>query len=298
MRVHSNWSTDGFALTPVASHTSVFPSRGFLETWWNHFGTGELRILEAAEALVPLWHRPDGVVAFVGDSDLTDYHSPLGSASAGTIAGYLAQLPGQTAYHFDSLPGEAAEALGAILVGSAVEEEEAAYRLTLPGSADVLWQSLTKKERHELRRKRRRFTELLGEPRLLQGTQDPMGVFAEMHRMAPGEKGRFMTKEREAFFRDLVALPGARVDLIGGAADNDAVAAAFGFEDVSGYYLYNSAYHPDWAAASPGIVALTLLLEGAIARGRTVFDFLKGDETYKSRLGAVARPLFSVRGVT
>ncbi len=199
MRVHSNWSTDGFALTPVASHTSVFPSRGFLETWWNHFGTGELRILEAAEALVPLWHRPDGVVAFVGDSDLTDYHSPLGSASAGTIAGYLAQLPGQTAYHFDSLPGEAAEALGAILVGSAVEEEEAAYRLTLPGSADVLWQSLTKKERHELRRKRRRFTESLGEPRLLQGTQDPMGVFAEMHRMAPGEKGRFMTKEREAF---------------------------------------------------------------------------------------------------
>ena len=296
MRVHSNWSTDGFALAPLASQISVFPTRGFLEIWWNHFGTGELRIVEADDALAPLWHRPDGVVAFVGDPDLTDYHSPLGGASASTIAAYLAQLPEQTIYHFDSLPAAAAEALSATLVDAAVAEQEAAYHIILPGSADELWQSLSKKQRHELRRKRRRFTESLGDPRLWQGTQDPTGVFVEMHRMAPGEKGSFMTGEREAFFRDLATLPGARVDLIGG--DDDVVAAVFGFEDASVHYLYNSAYRPDWASVSPGIVALTLLLANAIDRGRTRFDFLKGDETYKSRFGAVPRPLFSVRGAT
>ena len=297
IRVHSHWSTTGFELAPMAPETSVFPKRGYLETWWDHFGTGELRIIEGSTALAALWHRPDGVVAMVGDPDLTDYHSPLGPAAALALAEYLAQLPPGTAYHFDSLPGEVADRLGASLVAATVEEQEASYRLALPATLDAFWQGLAKKERHELRRKRRRFTEALGEPAVIEGTQDPMGLFVEMHRMAAGEKGRFMTKEREGFFRDLGLLPEARIDLIGGAAGG-VVAGVFGFDDDSGYYLYNSAYDPDWSAVSPGIVALTLLVEEAIARGRTVFDFLKGDETYKLRLGAVARPLFSVRGFT
>ncbi len=297
VRVHSDWSTAGFALAPMASETSVFPTRGFLESWWNHFGSGELRIIEGEAALAALWHRPDGVVALVGDPDLTDYHSPLGNRAATTLADYLAQLEGSSAYHFDSLPAEAAEPLGASLGNATVEEQEAAYRLVLPGAVDNFWQDLSKKERHEMRRKRRRFTESLGEPRIVQGTQDPMGVFVEIHRMAPGEKGQFMTRGREAFFRDLALLPGARVDLIAGDGD-EIVAAAFGFEDASGYYLYNSAYIPDRSEASPGIVALSHLIEDAIERGRTMFDFLKGDETYKLRLGANARPLFSVRGTT
>ena len=281
----------------MVSQVSVFPTRGFLEAWWNHFGTGELRIVEGKDALVALWHRPDEVVSFVADPDLADYHSPLGNAGAMILADYLAQLPGRATYDFDSLPAEVAEQLGDSLTDATVEQQEAAFRLALPTTPDELWQGLAKKERHELRRKRRRFTEALGEPQLIEGTHDPMGLFADMHRMAPGEKGQFMTKDREGFFRDLASLPEARLDLVGGAS-GEVVAATFGFEDASGYYLYNSAYDPDWSAVSPGIVSLIILLEDAINRGRAVFDFLKGEETYKLRLGAVARPLFSVRGVT
>jgi CelD/BcsL family acetyltransferase involved in cellulose biosynthesis len=43
-------------------------------------------------------------------------------------------------------------------------------------------------------------------------------------------------------------------------------------------------------------VLVSLLLERAIADRKTVFDFLKGDEEYKFRLGATARPLFRVTG--
>lgn len=297
LRVHADWSASGFTLTPVAPDISVFPGRGFLESWWRHFGSGELRIVESDEALAALWHRPDGVVALIGSPDLTDYHSPLGQAAAATLARYLAQLEANTVYHFDSLPVEAAEPLGEHIAHATVQEQESAYRLALPGTVDEFWRDLGKKQRHELRRKRRRFTESLGEPRLVPGTEDPVGLFVKMHRLAPGEKGRFMTEDRERFFRDLATLPEARVDLIAGDGD-EVVAAAFGFEDASGYYLYNSAYAPSRAEASPGIVGLVLLIEDAIERGRKIFDFLKGDETYKLRLGATPRPLFSVRGAT
>ena len=75
------------------------------------------------------------------------------------------------------------------------------------------------------------------------------------------------------------------------------MAASFGFEDDSAYYLYNSAFDPGAAAASPGAVLVDLLISAAVAAGRNRFDFLKGDEDYKFRLGAVPRPLFVVEAV-
>jgi CelD/BcsL family acetyltransferase involved in cellulose biosynthesis len=73
------------------------------------------------------------------------------------------------------------------------------------------------------------------------------------------------------------------------------VAGSFAYEDEEGYYLYNSAYEPDAAHASPGVMLLWCLIHRAVEDGRVVFDFLKGDETYKFRLGAEPRPLYALR---
>ena len=81
MRVTGDWDEADFSLPPVASATSVFPGRSFLETWWHHFGTGELHLVGDGAALLALECGSDGTVRFVGDEDLTDYHSPLGSRS-------------------------------------------------------------------------------------------------------------------------------------------------------------------------------------------------------------------------
>jgi CelD/BcsL family acetyltransferase involved in cellulose biosynthesis len=117
-----------------------------------------------------------------------------------------------------------------------------------------------------------------------------------MHRLASGEKGGFMTEAMEAFFRDLLGVPGASVDVLLGASDRP-VAAAFGFVDDDAYYLYNSSFDPEAAAASPGVVLLTMLLERESEAGRPRFDLLKGSESYKRRLGGRPRPLFAVEGV-
>ena len=49
-----------------------------------------------------------------------------------------------------------------------------------------------------------------------------------------------------------------------------------------------------WRAASPGLVVLTAMIEHLIESRHGVFDFLKGEEDYKLRLGATGRPLFLV----
>jgi CelD/BcsL family acetyltransferase involved in cellulose biosynthesis len=100
----------------------------------------------------------------------------------------------------------------------------------------------------------------------------------------------------EAFFSALLELPGTVLDfLVGG--DGQALAAGFGFEDERAYYLYNSAYFPAAAEASPGAVLVDLLIGRAIEAGRSRFDLLKGDEAYKFRLGARPRPLYLLEGV-
>ena len=74
-------------------------------------------------------------------------------------------------------------------------------------------------------------------------------------------------------------------------------AAAFGFESNDAYYLYNSAYAPDAARLSPGIVLVAALVRSAVRSGRRRLDFLKGDERYKFDLGAEPRPLYRVTAV-
>ncbi|NNC91257.1 MAG: GNAT family N-acetyltransferase [Acidimicrobiia bacterium] len=298
MHIHQDWATDGFELPVVAPATSVFPHRDYLERWWHHFGTGEVSLVEDESALLALRQLPDGSIAFVGDEDLTDYHAPLGVGSGALLGAFLDRLPSGTRYRFDSLPAEAADELASGLGSRATgTQHESAFRVALPGDFESFLAGLSKKERHELRRKHRRFGEAVGAPRLLEGTVDPVGTFAQLHRLAEGRKGRFMTTEREGFFRDLATLSGARVDILAGD-EGFPVAAAIGFQDADAYYLYNSAYDPARAAASPGIVMLWMLFQSVIADGVAIFDFLKGDEAYKLRLGAEPRPLYVLEGRT
>ena len=297
MQVTDQWEQADFDLPPVAESTSVFSGRGFLQVWWEHFGVGDLQLVGNDDALLPLERGPDGTIRFVGDEDLTDYHSPLGSDSGRLLAGYLEWRGGGTRFRLDSLPSEAADALEPFLPpGTTRSRHGAAYRLSLPASFDEWLAGLKKKERHELRRKRRRFTEALGSPRLVEA-DDAIGVFVDLHRMSDGPKGQFMTANREAFFRDLADLSEARVDIVAGA-DEVPVAATLGFAGDGGYALYNSAYHPDQSASSPGMVILWLLIQSSIDDGLAIFDFLKGEETYKLRLGAHARPLYVLEGHT
>lgn len=296
MRLHQDWLTPGFDREPLAPRTGPFPKREFLRTWWETRGSADLLIAETSTALLPLYD--DEIVRFCGEPDLTDYHSPLGDNLTDLAEGLRSELAGRR-FRFDSLPIEAALPLADALTatGTAVEMQQhhAAAVLALPSSSDGWLAQMSKRHRHEVRRKRRRFVEEFGEP-LLVPTSDGFSAFEAMHRSAPGEKGAFFTESGMAeFFSALVATAGAAIDLMT-TADGTPVAGAIGFETADDYFLYNSAYDSGMAHASPGVVLLSMLVERQIERGATVVDFMKGDEAYKFNLGAVARPLYELTG--
>jgi CelD/BcsL family acetyltransferase involved in cellulose biosynthesis len=244
-------------------------------------------------------YRLGETVALMGEADLTDYHAPRGDGVADLVARFAAAQPAGTRFAFDSLPEEAAAPLRTGLAAggfaASLREHTVAAVLDLPASYDAYLEQIGSKQRHEVRRKRRRFEDLLG-PASLQRDPAAFGRFVAMHRAAAGDKGSFMTEAMEGFFSDLLGIEGAVLDVVLGG-DGQPVAAAFGFEDRDAYYLYNSAFDPGAGKASPGVVLVDLLVRRCVEAGRTRFDFLKGDETYKFRLGARARPLFLLEAV-
>lgn len=282
-------------LEPAVADVGPFPRPGFLKTWWEELPhDGELVVVEAENSALILFDGGDHL-EFAGDTDLTDYHSPLGSDVTAVCLELAAHLRPGDRISLDSLPAEGAKLLHEGLVAAGMTphtvEFDLAMVLDLPSSVDDFYSLVGRKDRHELRRKRRRYESEVGPllHRTHTGTGFGIEEFIRLHRLAAGSKGKFMTAPRASFFKRLATLPGWRIDLL--ERDGVATAALFGWADDRGYYLYNSCFDPSLQAASPGLVLLTSMIETAIRSRLEIFDFLKGDEGYKSRMGARPRPL-------
>ena len=289
------WRSEAWDLAPLADAVGPFPLRPFLQAVHDEVDLYSVN----GGALAVVEHG--GVITMAGEPDLTDYHSPLGEDVTAVIASLVDHAGGQAEFDFDSLPEEAAGVLVPAFeaAGLAVECSQHAVTaiLHLPETFDDYLMGIGKKQRHEVRRKRRRYEELVG-PVLHEthrGVDWAFDEFVRLHRLSAGAKGEFMTPEHEAMFGRLAHTPGWRMDMLRIPGTDKAAACLFSYSDDDGIFLYNSAYDPDLAHASPGVAIIGTMIETAIAESLPRFDFLKGDEEYKFRLGATARPLYRVR---
>jgi hypothetical protein len=284
-------------LEAVAPSTGPFPHAPFL--------IAAEKAIDSSDELL-IGSHGDGSVAlvvegtefrFAGHESVTDYHAPLGQGAIPALVGAFERLGGHN-FSLDSMPEGSLEAVSTALdaVGAmySTRTHGATGVLALPDTAEDWLMSLGKKERHEVRRKRRRYEAEYGEITLAQSGTEALDVFRDLHRSAPGEKGAFMTDRMLTYFGSL--LDGAGATMHNLIRDGRTVASAFGFETEAAYYYYNSAYDHDIAHASPGIVLLSTLIDLQIQRGAALFDFLKGAEAYKYRHGARARELYVVEG--
>ncbi|HJU52903.1 MAG TPA: GNAT family N-acetyltransferase [Acidimicrobiia bacterium] len=288
-------------LVPMAPAVGPFPGADFLRAWFEELGDDvEPLTLDWDLGQLSMMKTATGI-EMMGETDLTDYHSPLGEGLDEAIALLVEELGSGINLNLDSLPSEAAIPLQAALENAGLSPSttvhETAMVLALPVATDDFYRDLAKHERHELRRKRRRYESLIGPVVLQGGDGQGFDEFVRLHRLAPGEKGRFMTERRLAFFSRLARLSGWRVDSLV-LPSGKAAACVFGWSDSDGYYLYNSCFDPALQAASPGLVLLQSMIEASIERELRIFDFLKGDEDYKVRLGAKARPLHRLEVTT
>ncbi len=172
------------------------------------------------------------------------------------------------------------------------------FAMDLPGRWEDYLASLSPKERHEVRRKLRRIEERAAEPfRRIAGGEEAeaaIAIFLTLFRRTRPEKAAFLTAKTAAFFRLLaLRLPQFRLGLT--FVDGAPAAAVCCFDFRGTRYLYNSAYDAAFAPVGAGMACKILSIRDAIACGLSRYDFLKGEEPYKRRLGGRALPLFGCR---
>ena len=267
-------------------------------------GTGRL------VALLPLVETAPGRWLLAGGADISDYldlivlreredeawAALLGSRAADRAVWELHAVPAASPT-VTAMPALAAAA--GLAVTASVEER--CPILALPDSWDALLASLSGKHRHEISRKLRRFEREAPQGRVTwestpEGIERRLEDFLELHRRSREGKAKFMDARMERFFRRAIpalAVRGnARLAFL--ELPEGPIASFVTLEWDGTVGLYNSGFHPERAALSPGVVLLAHVIRDAIDRGRRRFDFLRGEERYKYEFGPVHEAVHAV----
>lgn len=294
---------------------SPFLHPAFRRSWLNVFGEGvrpvflSVRVGDELVGAVALEIDRDEARE-LGDHNVCDYAGPLAlpGHEAAVASGLLEWLREDLtpALRTWGMPADSplVPALSAATEAGGWSFEQAHEAVCpgvdLGGDFEAYVASLSKKDRHELRRKMRNFEAAgrvefasVGEPDAVVG-----GLEALFHlmRISRGDKDEFLTGRMEEFFRELGrtfgALGMARLSTL--SLDGTPVAMTLAFEDDRATYLYNSGYDPAYGHLSVGLVGKAYAIRDSIERGKTRFDFLRGEEEYKRRLGGIDREVVTL----
>ena len=303
-------------LLPHCAIDTLFITPQWQKIWWEQFGDGAEMLLlclkgeNCIEGIAPL-ARSNGTISFIGGQDVCDYNDFLVARESESrfypcLLDHLDREEWQTLQLFSLhelsptltyLPGLARER------GYAVElqQEDVSPGVALPDSWEDYLKSLSKKDRHELRRKFRRLYSA-GEAFEFRKVSDPVEVerdledFFSLMRNSREDKYHFLTRPREQFFRRI-----ARETATMGVfrlffleTQKERVAAAMCFDYGTSRLLYNSGYNPSYGYYSVGLLLKALAIKDAIEERLEYFDFLRGPEPYKYDLGGQNRVLYQM----
>jgi len=294
----------------------LFVLPGWLKVWWDQFAgsqTAHLCAVRQRDTLIgiaPLMVQGK-TASFIGDPDVCDFVDVIVSPERGAevFENLIPYIKNQGITHLDT---------GVVRSDSIVFRDLAAVskklnyeficdpvdvtmELELPASWDDFLYQLTGKERHEIRRKLRRLNEaahvnfrVVEHPDEVAREIDTFLVLFKRNRR---DKSEFMTDQRLSFFRALAAeMAAARIlKLFFLDLDSVPAAAVMCFDYHSTMYLYNNGYDMRHISLSVGLLSKVFTIKESIQRGKIKYDFLKGAETYKKRLGGKPVQLYRCR---
>lgn len=285
-------------------HVFVLPC--WLEAWWRELGSGSdlylcvVREEEMVIGIAPLLLK-DGRASFIGSQDICDYLD-------------FVVTPGREQDFFDILFDNLSQrgvrrldlnclrtdsAALASLVATARDRgyevtygpEDVSLEIDLPATWEEYLGMLNPKQSGEVKRKLRRLQEagdidyrVVADSEAVPHTVD---VFLRLLRDSRADKAAFMTAQRESFFRAIARnMAEAGILRFGLLQLNAApVAAVMYFDCHNKVYLYNSGYDRRYSSLSVGLLSKVLCIKDSIQRRKETFDFMKGGEAYKYRLG-------------
>jgi CelD/BcsL family acetyltransferase involved in cellulose biosynthesis len=178
-----------------------------------------------------------------------------------------------------------------------VNRENVSLDLDLPSTWNEYLKTLSPKQRRETGRRFRRLDEE-GDInyRVVEDAEpEVLDIFFKLMRVSRSDKAAFLTAEMESFFRAMAQTMAEAGMLKLGLLEisKRPVAAVMCFDYNHKVYLYNSGYDPEYGYISVGLLSKLLSIKDSIERGKKVYDFLKGPEEYKYRLGGKEIPIYS-----
>jgi len=278
----------------------------WLEVWWRELGfeaelyLGAVRQEGSIIGIAPLLLRgPEAF--FIGGTDVCDYMDfvVVPGMEADFFNILIDDLRGRGINRLDLRPLRPNSVVLTHLAGIARDRkyevacavEDTSLELDLPPSWEEYLETLTQKQRHEVRRKLRRVWEA-GDLhyRIIEDGESAlksMAIFLKVFRESRHEKATFLTDRMESFFTSLARAMGRAGLLRLGILELNAspVAAVMCFDYNNTVFLYNNGYDPQYSLLSVGFISKILCIKDSVERGRGKFDFLKGAEEYKHRLG-------------
>ncbi len=284
----------------------IFSLPGWMNAWWQHFGSDFELALWAVQregkivGIVP-FKRIGRTASFIGDDSVCDYLD-------------FVVVPGEESYFCEVLLDECAgrginnlelstlrpESVARRHVLPLAEkrgfqivcrESDVSYEMALPENFDAYLEMLAGKQRHELLRKQRNLEMEIGASFAMlkdnEVTGQDIDTFLALMSGSRRDKAQFLTPNMQGFFRDATRVLSSYSVLRLGFLKLGAkpVAAVLGFDYNNYVYLYNSGYDPAYEGLSVGLLSKTSFICWSIEQKKRVFDFLKGPEIYKERLG-------------
>jgi CelD/BcsL family acetyltransferase involved in cellulose biosynthesis len=172
--------------------------------------------------------------------------------------------------------------------------------IPLPGDWEQYMSSIDKKQRHEIRRKMRRAEEyylptrwyIADDQSILEQEMDD---FLDLMACDPN-KARFLTPAMRAQMHLIVkaAHCAGWLQLAFIEVNGEKAAGYLNFDYMNHIWVYNSGLDFRFSELSPGWVLLGYLLGWANEHKHQYFDFMRGNEQYKYRFGAVDRRVMRV----
>lgn len=304
-------------LVSRSSANYPFMRFGYQKSWWQTKGGGEW---DQADLYIVLAHQDGELVGLapfftamnkdqqkslmlVGSHEVSDYLDVIAApenleAFIKALIPFLkTNIPDADVMELYNLQEESPsiKAFQHVLPEASVDVLQPTPYIPLPGDWEEYLAGIDKKQRHEIRRKIRR-AESYEQPTRWYIVQDDSQLEAEadafLELMAEGaEKAAFLSPAMRPFMRQVIfdAFQEGILFLAFLEVGGQKAAAKLYFDYDNKLWGYNSGYRRDYLELSPGWVLQGYALQWANEQKRREFDFMRGNEQYKYRFGAVDR---------
>lgn len=268
--------------------------------WHGCFGQDEHLTIFADRAnrvILPLAINGNSA-HFTGGEEIADYLDAIGTPNQkeGLWAQVLPFLKeqGATALSLRNIPSNSPTlTFFRSLPGSIINEEDTTPVITLPGSFDDYLLALDRKDRHELKRKMKKFEAEHEGLTFTNTTGDSVSpaILLTLMRNDP-DKVTFLTPSMEKFFTGLPAVTQDTVMQFTLQKGEQIIATTLAFRTPDSLLLYNSGFDPAYPGAGWYIKVKTIAW--AIDQHIHSYNLLQGNERYKYDLGAKDNPVYNI----